>query len=128
MKKYTKEELYSRDRLRMSDLRKFIDNHKDIPDNVPVLLHRVEDYYFEKVNWAVWLHKGFHWFSTKRMNEKMEQEKVHRAAGKKTDYPKIEDPDDHITPMTDELKEQYMDAHCIFTNKEEDLIFITPHY
>jgi hypothetical protein len=37
--------------LRMKDLRKFVENNKDLPDDAPCVVERVEDSYFEGREW-----------------------------------------------------------------------------
>ena len=38
--------------MKLGRLREFLSKHADLPDDAPVLIERVEDYYFEKGGWT----------------------------------------------------------------------------
>lgn len=40
-------------RMTLRDLREFIYRTESLPDDIPVVIHRVEDSYFENNNWGV---------------------------------------------------------------------------
>jgi len=132
----TPEDINSRNwhSLDMGELRKFVADNSEIPNETLVLVQRVEDSYFEKrefnnlmiEGWPVYLVEGDDWHHTKLWNEQMEEEIALRAAGKEAEYSKIIDPSKEITPLTNELKEQFYIPHCI--TRDKNVVLIYSHY
>lgn len=84
--------------LTVRDLKEFLNRH-DLPDDSKVLIQRVEDVYYEKYNWPVYLKEGEHTFKDEQGN------------------------------VVKESLEQYHPAFCcVKYNDEDDLIFINLHY
>lgn len=92
--------------LRMKDLRRFVEANKEMSDETPCVIERVEDKYFENNGWDVLLKEGEHY---------------HRAV----DYNKTER-QIFAEKELEELKEQFYQPHCITTDKE--IIYIYSHY
>lgn len=134
----TKEELLSKthDRLTMGDLRKFVQKNPDILDTAPVMCERIEDTYFNGVEWGgkttegwrVLLEEGEHYTSMRKLNENMDEEITRREKGEKRHYPKIENPSKHKVELTDDLKDQYFESWCITKNKDNSIVYICNHY
>lgn len=112
-----KKESYST--LTVGKLKKFIEDN-NIPDDALVLIQRVEDLYFEKNNWNVYLKEGeqFHYY--KQFNERVENNEFENKT-----ITKISDKD------LESSKEQYHPANCCVKYKDEpdnDFLFIDMHY
>jgi predicted glycoside hydrolase/deacetylase ChbG (UPF0249 family) len=99
IKEITKEELKKYNYyLTVGDLKKFLDKH-NIPDNSPVLIQRVENVYYEKHHWGVYLKEGEHTFKDNEGN------------------------------LVRESLEQYHPAWgCVKYEGEDDILFIDLHY
>lgn len=134
----TKEELLSKTNhsLRMKQLRKFVENNKDISDEAPIIVERVEDSYFQEkpwhdgsmINgWGVLKVEGFHYHSALTRNKEMQEESERRERGEEPEYG-LENPLEYIFSEEDleEMKEQFYQPHCISTDKE--VVYIYSHY
>jgi hypothetical protein len=100
LKEITKEELTNDydHFLTVGGLREFLNKH-NLPDTAKVVVQRVEDVYYEKHNWGVYLKEGEHTF--------------------KNDDGTIEK----------SSMEQYHPAWCcVKYNDEDDVLFIDLHY
>lgn len=134
----TKQELLNKTNhsLRMKDLREFVENNKELLDDAPCVVERVEDRYFKGIDWHdgrkitgwdVLLKKGYHYHSSLEWNERMRKEIELRKVGE-GDY------DENLNPIEaifgekelEEIKEQFYQPHCITTDKE--VIYIYSHY
>ena len=134
----TKEELLSKTghSLRMKDLRKFVENNKEILDDAPIIIERVEDSYFQERpwhdgttigGWDVLKVEGYHYHSSLEWNEKMRKEIEIRKVVE-GEY------GDDLNPLEaifgekelEEMKEQFYRPHCITTDKE--VVYIYSHY
>ena len=117
--------------LTVGKLKEFLAEN-DLPDDALVLVQRIEDKYFEGVDisgcigtrpdgtsgilpegskaspWSVYLRGGYWYWSTHRMNENMREEIARRERGEEPEYPRIDNPAEHIVELTDELKDQYI--------------------
>ena len=133
----TKEQLLSKTNhsLRMKDLREFIEKNKEMDDNAPVIVERVEDSYFKEREWNgnviggwdVLKVEGYHYHSSLEWNMKMQEEVDRREAGLEPEY-ELENPLEHIfgEKELEEMKEQFYQPHCITTDKE--IVYIYSHY
>ena len=94
-----------KDYLTVGRLKKFLEQHPELPDDALVLTQRVEDRYYEKNGWGVVLKEGHHYHMVKTHNIRMEEE-IRRI--KNGEHPKyeLEDPSQHIQELTDDLKDQ----------------------
>jgi hypothetical protein len=121
-----KEDLFKGYTLTVGKLKKFIEEH-NLPDDAPVLIERIEDVYFEKHNWSVYLKEGESFDYLKKFNEDIESGKYLD----KEQYPKIK-PENLILSTEEELteaKDQYFHTHCcVFYKDDPDILFITSHY
>lgn len=134
----TKEELLDKTNhsLRMKDLREFVENNKDLDDESPCVVERVEDRYFQERpwhdgstigGWSVLLKQGYHYHSSLEWNEKMRKEIELRKVGE-GEY------EDALNPLEaifgekelEEMKEQFYQPHCITTDSE--VVYIYSHY
>ena len=100
IKEITKEELINRYQyyLTVSRLKEFLNEH-NLPDNAKVVIQRVQDVYYEKHNWGVYLKEGEHTFKDEEGN------------------------------IVKESLEQYHPAWCCVKYKDEDdVLFIDLHY
>lgn len=87
----------------VGELKKFIEKH-NIPDDAPVVVQRVEDFYFEENNWDVYLKDG----------EETHQLKIENNST----YEEIEG-----------SMAQYIPIWCCVRYKDDsDVLFLTPHY
>jgi len=134
----TKEELLNKTNhsLRMKELREFVETNKDLSDDAPCIMERVEDRYFEsrertngqKTNgWDVLKKEGYHYHSSLEWNEKMSKEIELRKVGE-GDYEDDLNPEEALfgEKELEEMKEQFYQPHCITTDKE--IIYIYSHY
>lgn len=114
--------------LTVGSLKKSIEE-SGLPDDAFVLTERVEDVYYERHGWSVYLKEGHHFHSVLSMNEKMRKEIERREKGFEPEYPGIEDPNEHICEdenFLNEMKDQYTPAWCSFS--DEGFLFINLHY
>jgi|GEM_PF-4641609 len=125
----TKEELLNKKgrSLRMKDLREFVENNKDVDDNSPVVVERVEDFYFTENMWDVLKVEGYHYHSALEWNIKMKDEIRRRKKGEEPEYD-IENPKERLfsKEQLEGFKEQFYRPHCITTDKE--IVYIYSHY
>jgi hypothetical protein len=100
IKEISKEEIKNRyiDFLTVGDLKKFLQKHK-LKDSAKVLIQRVEDVYFEKHNWGVYLKEGEHTFK-----------------------------DVHGEIVKESLEQYHPAWSCVKYNDENDILFIDLHY
>ena len=122
--------------LRMKDLRKFVENNKDLEDESPCVVERVLDLYFEgsewngkKIDgWGVLKVEGYHYHSSLEWNEKMQEEIDRRERGEEPKYDRLENPEEAIfgEKELEEMKEQFYQPHCITTDKQ--IVYIYSHY
>jgi hypothetical protein len=121
-----KEDLFNGYTLTVGKLKKFIEEH-NLPDDAPVLIERIEDVYFEKHNWSVYLKEGESFHYLKQFNEDIESGKFLD----KEQYPRMI-PENLILSTEEELtkaKDQYFSTHCcVFYKEDPDVLFITSHY
>lgn len=132
----SKEELKTSksDGLTMEDLRRFVESNKNLEGATKVLCQRVDDVYFEGIEfkgsktqgWKVLLVEGENFNSVKTLNNKMEEEILRREKGEEPHFDKIEDPETYKMELTDDLKEQFFPSWCI--TKDESFIYIHNHY
>lgn len=100
LKEITKEELYEKykDYLTVGELKEFLSKN-NIPNDARVLIQRVEDVYYEKHRWGIYLKKGDNSFADINGN------------------------------IVKESLEQYHPAWCcVKYNDEDDVIFINMHF
>ena len=116
-----------RDFMSVGDLRKFLAEHPELPDNSKVLVQRVEDVYYEKHGWGVVLKKGLHYHSFKENNARMEEEIKRRKNGEQPKYD-MEDPTKYISELDNDLMEQYHPAWCCLMYKDDNNLYIDLHY
>ena len=137
MNQYTPEQLFSKktDSLRMSDLRKFIEDNPDLDDATPVLVEHVEDIYlqdhkfgdYDIKGWEVYLAEGLHHYSQVKRNQEMREEIERRAQGLEPEFPQIEDHRELLDLDLDNYKEVFYKGNQIQKNNEGTLIFIYNH-
>ena len=95
-----KEELSNgyNDYLTVGDLKKFLNKH-NLPESAKVLVQRVEDVYYEKHSWGVYLKKGMHTFK-----------------------------DDEGNIVKSSMETYHPAWCCVKYNDEDDVLFIDLHY
>jgi hypothetical protein len=113
--------------LTIGKLKKFLEEHPELPDDALVLTQRVEDVYYEKNGWGVVLKEGEHYHNVKTYNVRMEEEIRRRKNGEHPKYD-MEDPSKHIQELTDDLKDQYHPAFCCLKYKDDDNLYLDLHY
>ena len=116
-----------KDYLTVGKLRKYLEQHPELPDDANVLIQRVEDKYYEKNGWGVVLKEGYHYQMNKTHNIRMEEEIRRRKNGEHPKY-ETEDPSALIMELTDDLKEQYHPAWSCLKYKDDDNLYIDLHY
>lgn len=124
---YTKEELVNYPmHLRVGDLKKFLDKHS-LDDNAIVMVQRVEDIYYEKNNWGVYLKKGESYNYCLKHNRDVESGKYLD----KEKYPNIKP--ENLKIMSEKDMQDAMDQYhpawsCIRYNDDKEMLFIDLHY
>jgi hypothetical protein len=116
-----------KDYLTVGKLRKYLEQHPELPDDANVLIQRVEDKYYEKNGWGVVLKEGYHYQMNKTHNIRMEEEIRRRKNGEHPKY-ETEDPSKHIVELDDAMKEQYHPAFSCLKYKDDDNLYIDLHY
>lgn len=111
--------------LTVGRLKQFLNKYQ-LPDDAPVLIQRIEDMYYEKHDWGVYLKEGEHTHYCKSWNEDI---KCEFLDAKK--YPKLVG--EELKPFTDkqikDSMEQYHPAFsCVQYNDDKDILFIDLHY
>jgi len=114
----------------VGQLRKFLEENKDIPDDAKIFIQRVEDVYFEEHHWGTIKIEGDMYWSEKRLIEKA------NPGGEfhdKEQYPKMtQERIDEILKLEetlDECKDEYVAVWWVFKYKDDkNGIFLTPHY
>jgi hypothetical protein len=125
--KLKKEELDRVCNLKVGDLRKFLEENTDLTDDAPVLVQRVEDIYFERNNWPVYMKEGFLYRSFEQMNDRMMEEIERRSRGEDPHY-EMEHPEKYIHSLGDEEREQYVPTWKCVKYPDENALFIDLHY
>lgn len=127
MEIFSKEELVKSDlRLTVGDLKRFI-NENNLSDDAIVVIQRVEDRYYEKCGWKVYLKEGYYSKHMREWNEDIE-------SGKYLDKDEFSDLDEEILKPYNEEQiknsmEQYSPAWCCVNYKEDkEILFIDLHY
>lgn len=107
MKKISKEDLLARlncGHLTVGDLKKFLVEH-NIPDDAIVLSQRVEDVYFDNLNWRVYLKETYETERYRRKFPEISQEEIDQASS------------------------QYVPVWCpVFYSDDPDILFLDLHY
>ena len=116
-----------KDCLTVGRLKKFLEQHPELPDDSLVLTQRVEDRYYEKNGWGVVLKEGHHYHMVKTHNIRMEEEIRRRKNGEHPKYD-MEDPSKFIEELTDDLKDQYHPAWSCVKYKDDDNLYLDLHY
>ena len=116
-----------KDYLTVGRLRKFLEQHPELPDGALVLTQRVEDMYYEKGGWGVVLKEGHYYNMVKTNNVRMQEEIQRRKNGEHPKY-EMEDPSKYITELTDEWKEQYHPAWTCLRYRDDNNLYIDLHY
>jgi len=135
MKEITKEEMLNYSSkwhyCTVGDLKKHIEKF-NIPDTAPVVVQRVEDVYYEKHGWSVYLKEGECYHNTVNMNENMREEIARRERGEEPEYSLIDDPSKYIVEdeeSLNELKDQYRPVWCaVYYKDDENILFLDLHY
>lgn len=116
--------------LTVGGLKRSIDKF-NIPDEAIVIVQRIEDVYYEKLNWGVLLKEGEHYNNAIQLNGDMKKEIARRERGEEPEYPEIKDPNKFICEdenILRELKDQYHPAWGVVGYEDKDFLFIDLHY
>lgn len=129
-----KSKCYGHQHLRIGELK---DKIKDLPDDALVFVERVEDFYFEEMNWSVILKKGDSYFNSLKFNELFTNYLSNPEIAK--DYPNItkEYALEHI--ISEEQLEKNKDQFMIVSNNSngknkndkelyKDALYLYIHY
>lgn len=116
-----------KDYLTVGKLKKFLEEHPELPDDANVLIQRVEDRYYEENGWGVVMKEGYWYHAISDKNKEMEDEILRRENGEEPQYD-LEDPSKFITELNDGYKEQYHPAFCCLRYKDDDNLYIDLHY
>jgi len=100
LQEITKEDIKTgyKDYLTVGDLKAFLSKY-DLPDNAKIMIQRVEDVYYEKHNWAVYLKEGEHTFKGNDGNN-----------------------------FKDSMEQYHPAWSCVRYKDDNDLLFIDLHY
>lgn len=119
---------YQHSSLTVGKLKEFIAKH-NIPDHGKVLIERVKDFYYERNHWGAVFKKGFWYDSFVRRNQEMQEEIERRARGEEPEYPRIENPEKEILPLTKGMMNQYHPAFSPCGYNDDDVnLYIDLHY
>ena len=116
-----------KDYLTVGKLKKFLEEHPELPDDANVLIQRVEDRYYEEHGWGVVLKEGDHYHMYKEQNYRMNEEIKRRKNGEHPKY-EMEDPSKFIVELDDTMKDQYHPGWCCLKYKDDDNLYIDLHY
>jgi hypothetical protein len=116
-----------KDYLTVGKLKKFLEEHPELPDDANVLIQRVEDRYYEENGWGVVLKEGDYYHMYKEQNYRMNEEIKRRKNGEHPKY-EMEDPSKFIVELDDTMKEQYHPSWCCLKYKDDDNLYIDLHY
>lgn len=124
----SKEELLNKyhDYLTVGGMKKVFEEQQ-LSDDAKILIERVQDFYYENNHWSVFRHGGYWYYSSLRMNEKIDSGEF----ADKSRYPKIDDPEKFRTSEKDlhEMQSQYHPAFCCFKSEEHpEFLLINLHY
>ncbi len=127
-REFTKEELTEdhHHRLTVGKLKEFLYKY-NLPANAPVMIQRVEDAYYERHGWGVYLKEGWFTHQYKERNAKI-------ASGEylnKEEYPNLTE--ENLIPSTEEEIKQSMEQYtpafsCVGYRDDKDMLFIDLHY
>ena len=126
MKELSKQELQDYTCLTVGELKKFLNKHQ-ISDDSIVVVQRVEDVYYDKNHWGVYLKEGDIFCQTKQWNKDVESGKYLD----KEKYPKINPNKLRMVPVEEmkELMEQYHPIwSCVRYKDDKDILFLDLHY
>lgn len=98
----------------MKDLRKFVEENKDLDDESPCVVERVEDSYFEEREWNGIQIKGWDVLKVEGYDY------TSALCYNSTEDNKFGEKE------LEEMKEQFYQPHCITTDKE--IVYIYSHY
>lgn len=121
--------------LKLKDIREFVEKSKNLDENTPVVIDRIEDSYFLSDGKNGWKTLKVHWSSDHYQKSKFSFKDIEKMYKSTTENPvdeslfKIQEDSESITV------EQYSDgipANSIHVTYEKDskdpVVFITPHY
>lgn len=127
MKEIDKQKLLTyTDFLTVGKLKEILKTYEGLSDDSIVVVERVEDYYYNELNWGVYLKEGEAAYEMKMWNEDIKGEYLD-----KTKYPKLVGRDlKHYTDK--EIKEAMTQYHPVFCcpiyNNDKDILFLDLHY
>ena len=136
----TKEELLNkRSEFTMKRLRQFVEDNKEMSDDVPIVIERIQDWYFKdktlqdgtKISgWEVLKVEGYCYHSALSFNKNMDEEILRRKNGEEWEYPKIENPlkFKYNKKALEKLKEEFYRGFCISVDNKKEIIYIYSHY
>lgn len=120
--------------LKVGDLLKVI-KENNLPDDMAVCYHRIEDLYFDKHEWKTIKIKGDNYYNAVHFNKQLDRGKLVNE-GKlhpdevgryywHDDYKKDRK---YIDLESEDILDQYIEGFCCFYNKEKNILCITAHY
>lgn len=135
--------------LKVGDLLSLIIEN-NIPDDVAVCYHRIEDGYFDgwdisklqgskkgdkSKGWNTVKIKGDHYYNSVDFNEQLDRGKLvidgkldPDEVGEYYWHDKYKDQRKYIDLESEDLLDQYIEGFCCFYNKEKNILCITAHY
>lgn len=141
-KQETIDRLKGKHSLSMKDLRKFVTSNPQIQDDTPVMIERVEDMYFDGIEfpswkkaegWSVYKHEGFHYKNALKYNKDISNYKDVLLRGDSDEIENLPYTAEWIEQVgtwsdeyLDSMKEQFYSGHCIADN--DGLVLIYSHY
>jgi hypothetical protein len=111
--------------LKLKDLRKLIENTYTMDENTPVVVERIEDFYFEKNGWDTYKGLSVFYYQGRQLREDLKKENWQE------DYPKLtQEQRDSIVNETeaDFYTDQFYAAWWATADKKDNIIKIHSHY
>lgn len=122
-------ESYRTSYLTVGKLRRILSD-PEIKDDALVMIERVEDVYYEKHNWGLYLKDSYLWNIITEKNKELQDEIDRRKKGEMPRFTSIKDPAKYITDDAERAnyQDQYHPAFsaCMFNDEKE--LFIKLHY
>lgn len=103
-----------------------------IPNDAIIVTQRIEDVYYEKHGWGVYMKEGDGYHSAITMNRNMNEEIDRRIKGEEPNY-SMENPADYLMSESEmeNLKDQYHPVWCPVLYRDhdrDDILFLDLHY
>lgn len=120
--------------LKVGDLLKVI-KENNLPDDIAVCYHRIEDRYFKEYDWTTLKVKGDTYYKALRHNEEMRKGELVISGKLDSDevgeyywHDKYKKQRHFLDENDEDILDQYIEGFSAFYNKEKNILCITAHY